>query len=148
MYAVSGFSRTCARLVEWSRHGISNSGDVNIRTASISRTSHPPGLYVLFFTELWERYSFYSMMAILSLYMNEALHFDVAKVGSIYGTYNLGRVLSAGVRRTGGRSGVRVQSRHHHWRHPDDVRPHRARGSKRCRSSTPAWCCWPAAAVS
>jgi len=61
-----------------------------MRAASISRTSHPPGLYVLFFTELWERYSFYSMMAILSLYMNEALHFDVAKVGSIYGTYNLG----------------------------------------------------------
>src|SRR4029077_10871345 len=64
--------------------------NVNIRPASISRTSHPPGLYVLFFTELWERYSFYSMMAILALYMNEALHFDVAKVGSIYGTYNLG----------------------------------------------------------
>ena len=63
---------------------------VKVGTASISRTSHPPGLYVCFFTELWERYSFYSMMAILSLYMNEALHFDVATVGSIYGTYNLG----------------------------------------------------------
>src|SRR5215510_5014797 len=63
---------------------------VKVRTASISRTSHPPGLYVCFFTELWERYSFYSMMAILSLYMNEALHFDVATVGSIYGTYQLG----------------------------------------------------------
>src|SRR5215813_1671594 len=63
---------------------------VRMRAASISRTSHPPGLYVCFFTELWERYSFYSMMAILALYMNEALHFDVAKVGSIYGTYNLG----------------------------------------------------------
>jgi POT family proton-dependent oligopeptide transporter len=51
---------------------------------------HPRGLYVQFFTEMWERYSFYSMMAILSLYMNEALHFDVAHVGSIYGTYNMG----------------------------------------------------------
>ena len=30
---------------------------------------------MLFFTELWERYSFYSMMAILTLYMDEALHF-------------------------------------------------------------------------
>src|SRR5262245_15511283 len=68
----------------------STAAGVNVRTASISRTSHPPGLYVLFFTELWERYSFYSMMAILSLYMNEALHFDVATVGSIYGTYQLG----------------------------------------------------------
>jgi POT family proton-dependent oligopeptide transporter len=53
-------------------------------------TKHPPGLYVLFFTELWERYSFYSMMAILSLYMNEALHFDVAHVGRVYGAYTAG----------------------------------------------------------
>src|SRR4051812_39699986 len=51
---------------------------------------HPKGLYVLFFTELWERYSFYSMMAILSLYMNEALHFDVAHVGRVYGLYQAG----------------------------------------------------------
>jgi POT family proton-dependent oligopeptide transporter len=53
-------------------------------------SGHPPGLYVMFFTELWERYSFYSMMAILSLYMNEALHFDVARVGSVYGAYTAG----------------------------------------------------------
>jgi proton-dependent oligopeptide transporter, POT family len=68
----------------------SSTAAVNLRRASISQASHPPGLYVCFFTELWERYSFYSMMAILSLYMNEALHFDVATVGSIYGTYQLG----------------------------------------------------------
>jgi POT family proton-dependent oligopeptide transporter len=55
-----------------------------------TRGGHPPGLYVMFFTELWERYSFYSMMAILSLYMNEALHFDVAHVGRIYGAYTAG----------------------------------------------------------
>jgi POT family proton-dependent oligopeptide transporter len=54
------------------------------------RAGHPPGLYVLFFTELWERYSFYSMMAILTLYMNEALHFDVAHVGRVYGAYTAG----------------------------------------------------------
>src|SRR3954466_4033305 len=51
---------------------------------------HPKGLYVLFFTEMWERYSFYSMVAILSLYMNEALHFDVAHVGRVYGAYTAG----------------------------------------------------------
>jgi POT family proton-dependent oligopeptide transporter len=62
--------------------------DVGNRTARAA--SHPPGLYVLFFTELWERYSFYSMVAILSLYMNEALHFSVAKVGQIYGLYTAG----------------------------------------------------------
>ena len=48
---------------------------------------HPTGLYVLFFTELWERYSFYSMMAILTLYMDEALHFDAARIGRVYGGY-------------------------------------------------------------
>jgi POT family proton-dependent oligopeptide transporter len=55
-----------------------------------SARSHPPGLYVLFFTELWERYSFYSMMAILILYMNESLHFSVAHAGRVYGMYQAG----------------------------------------------------------
>ena len=45
---------------------------------------------MLFFTELWERYSFYSMVAILTLYMDEALHFDVAHVGRVYGLYTAG----------------------------------------------------------
>src|SRR5436190_16632624 len=52
-----------------------------------SRSAHPPGLYVLFFTELWERYSFYSMSAILTLYMNEALHFGASRIGAVYGGY-------------------------------------------------------------
>lgn len=55
-----------------------------------ARTSHPPGLYVLFFTELWERYSFYSMSAILTLYMDEALGFSSARSGQIYGLYTAG----------------------------------------------------------
>src|SRR5471030_251942 len=67
---------------------------MSVRLAPMSvvreRASHPPGLYVLFFTELWERYSFYSMVAILVLYMNESLHFDVAHVGRVYGAYTAG----------------------------------------------------------
>lgn len=59
-------------------------------TTGSTRASHPPGLYVLFFTELWERYSFYSMVSILVLYMNEALGFDSARAGSIYGWYTAG----------------------------------------------------------
>ncbi len=51
------------------------------------RHSHPPGLYVLFFTELWERYSFYSMIAIFTLYMDEVLHFRQATIGQVYGGY-------------------------------------------------------------
>lgn len=56
-------------------------------THSPSRSGHPRGLYILFFTELWERYSFYSMMAILTLYMDEVLRFDPARIGRVYGGY-------------------------------------------------------------
>ncbi|MBU0509955.1 peptide MFS transporter [bacterium] len=51
------------------------------------KRKHPPGLPVLFFTEMWERFSFYCMLSILALYMNEALGFSTAKVGQIYGAY-------------------------------------------------------------
>ena len=38
---------------------------------------HPVGLYVLFFTEMWERFSYYGMRAILVIYMiAEASHID------------------------------------------------------------------------
>ena len=53
-------------------------------------TSHPAGLYVLFFTELWERYSFYALMAILTLYMDEALHFPQATSAQVYGVFLAG----------------------------------------------------------
>lgn len=33
---------------------------------------HPPGLYLLFFTEMWERFSYYGMRAILILYLTKA----------------------------------------------------------------------------
>ncbi len=56
------------------------------RTAAPA-AGHPPGLYVLFMTELWERYSFYSMMAILTLYMDEQLHFSRAWSAQVYGGY-------------------------------------------------------------
>src|SRR5690242_1736203 len=53
---------------------------------------HPRGLSTLFFTELWERFSFYGMRALLILFMtasvqNGGLGFDVAKSGAIYGLY-------------------------------------------------------------
>jgi POT family proton-dependent oligopeptide transporter len=52
-----------------------------------TRRKHPPGLPVLFFTEMWERFSFYCMLSILTLYMNESLKFDTNIVGQIYGGY-------------------------------------------------------------
>jgi POT family proton-dependent oligopeptide transporter len=33
------------------------------------REKHPPGLYVLFFTEMWERFGFYTMLGMFALYL-------------------------------------------------------------------------------
>jgi POT family proton-dependent oligopeptide transporter len=55
---------------------------------------HPRGLATLFFTEMWERFSYYGMRALLVLFMtapltgvNPGLGFDVAKSAAIYGLY-------------------------------------------------------------
>ena len=57
---------------------------------------HPKGLYILFFTEMWERFSYYGMRAILTLYMvtkaagnNPGLGWDDAFALSIYGWYTM-----------------------------------------------------------
>ncbi|RMC99140.1 MFS transporter [Aquitalea palustris] len=49
--------------------------------------SHPKGLYLLFVTEMWERFSYYGMRAIFVLFMIKALMFDKAHAADIYGTY-------------------------------------------------------------
>src|SRR5437773_2101685 len=48
---------------------------------------HPGGLSTLFFTEMWERFSYYGMRAFLILYMVHALGFDDKHAGAVYGTY-------------------------------------------------------------
>ena len=48
---------------------------------------HPVGLYVLFFTEMWERFSYYGMRAILMLYMVQYLAWSDGKAGGLYGDY-------------------------------------------------------------
>lgn len=53
---------------------------------------HPKGLYVLFFTEMWERFGYYLMLGIFSLYMldswdNGGMGFGSLKKSDIYGTY-------------------------------------------------------------
>jgi POT family proton-dependent oligopeptide transporter len=53
---------------------------------------HPRGLTTLFFTEMWERFSYYGMRALLMLYMTTAaagggMGFDNKKAASIYGAY-------------------------------------------------------------
>src|SRR5579872_2306763 len=53
---------------------------------------HPRGLATLFFTEMWERFSYYGMRALLILFMTApvakgGLGFGVVKAGAIYGPY-------------------------------------------------------------
>lgn len=58
-------------------------------TATLSNTQkgHPKGLYVLFVTEMWERFSYYGMRALFVLFMTKALLFDKAYASDIYGSY-------------------------------------------------------------
>ncbi len=51
------------------------------------KKGHPSGLYVLFATEFWERFSYYGMRAIFMLFMTKYLFFNKALASNIYGTY-------------------------------------------------------------
>ena len=51
-------------------------------------TKHPKQLYLLFFTEMWERFSFYGMKALLLAYMVTQLKFDEPKGYAILGAYS------------------------------------------------------------
>lgn len=48
---------------------------------------HPKGLYLLFVTEMWERFSYYGMRALFMLYMVQALLFDKELASQVYGSY-------------------------------------------------------------
>jgi POT family proton-dependent oligopeptide transporter len=58
-------------------------------TENLNSTSkgHPKGLYVLFVTEMWERFSYYGMRALFVLFMTKALLIDKAVASDIYGSY-------------------------------------------------------------
>ncbi|MEI6093627.1 MAG: oligopeptide:H+ symporter, partial [bacterium] len=48
---------------------------------------HPKGLYLCFSVEMWERFSFYGMRALLVLFMTKFLLFTTAQAGHLYGWY-------------------------------------------------------------
>ena len=51
---------------------------------------HPPGLYVLFLTEMWERFSFYTMGAMFTLYLrdsSEGFGWTAAEATTLYANY-------------------------------------------------------------
>ena len=52
-----------------------------------STSSHPKGLYLLFGTEMWERFNFYGMRAILTLFLINSLMMKEADASIIYGGF-------------------------------------------------------------
>ena len=50
---------------------------------------HPRGLGLLFMTEMWERFSYYGMRALLVLYLVNELKWDTARAAGLYGTYTM-----------------------------------------------------------
>ncbi|HEV7572244.1 MAG TPA: peptide MFS transporter [Thermoanaerobaculia bacterium] len=67
----------------------------NIAVAEKQWFGHPRGLATCFFTEMWERFSYYGMRALLILYMvapvdKGGLAFSTEKGASIYGWYTMG----------------------------------------------------------
>jgi POT family proton-dependent oligopeptide transporter len=72
----------------------SGPGSTAVAAADTSFFGHPRGLATLFFTEYWERFSYYGMRALLVLFMthevvgkNPGLGFDQVRSGAIYGLY-------------------------------------------------------------
>src|SRR5215211_2398014 len=59
-----------------------------IRTApSTQLKGHPKGLYVLFATEMWERFNYYGMRAILIYFMTQVMLFKLDFASNLYGSY-------------------------------------------------------------
>ena len=67
-----------------------NVGTMNHGTVTGDLDKHPRGLYVLFGTEMWERFSFYSMLALFTLYLRdpvEGFGWTATEATSLYANY-------------------------------------------------------------
>ncbi|WP_126244281.1 peptide MFS transporter [Chitinophaga rhizosphaerae] len=64
-----------------------NPSAVALESESLQKKGHPKGLGVLFATEMWERFNFYGMRALLSLFLVNALAFSDADASIIYGGF-------------------------------------------------------------
>jgi len=60
---------------------------VSIAPGGATLLGHPRGLFVLFFAEMWERFSFYGMRAILIFYLTKHFLFGDEPAYAIYGAY-------------------------------------------------------------
>ena len=73
-----------------------------MREATEELWGHPKGLFILFFTELWERFSYYGMRSILVLYLvsqakgdNPGLGWTDTEALSLYGWYTMAVYLAS-----------------------------------------------------
>ena len=67
-----------------------NAGTLDNVAGAVVSQRHPRGLYVLFATEMWERFSFYSMLALFTLYLrdpNEGFGWTASEATSLYSNY-------------------------------------------------------------
>ena len=67
-----------------------NAGTFDNAAVRADAQRHPRGLYVLFATEMWERFSFYSMLALFTLYLRdptEGFGWTAAEATSLYSNY-------------------------------------------------------------
>ncbi|MEE1082855.1 MAG: peptide MFS transporter [Paludibacteraceae bacterium] len=53
----------------------------------MTKEGHPKGLYLLFSTEMWERFSYYGMRAIFTLFLIGAMSYDKEAASEMYGNY-------------------------------------------------------------
>src|SRR6186713_3440539 len=65
---------------------------IEMKEPKEAKKGHPAGLYLLFFTEMWERFSYYGMRAILILYLTKkfvegGLGMDPAYAPILYGNF-------------------------------------------------------------
>src|SRR6476661_8516343 len=62
-------------------------GGVVAVTRNPEFAGHPKGLYILFFGEMWERFSYYGMRALLIFYLTKHWLFEDGAANLIYGAY-------------------------------------------------------------
>src|SRR5467141_2804897 len=78
--------RTAKRAVRWKGRRMTAPA-ATAPTPDRGWFGHPRGLSTLFFTEMWERFSYYGMRGFLILYMTKALGFTDPHAGAVYGNY-------------------------------------------------------------
>ena len=59
----------------------------NMSDSNVAETGHPRGLYTLFFSEMWERFCYYGMRTLLTLYLVKSLMKGDNEASLMYGAY-------------------------------------------------------------